>query len=32
MTFDELNAQRDVLLAARFRGVRTIEIEGEREN
>ena len=30
MTFDELSAQRDALLAARFRGVRTIEIEGKR--
>jgi hypothetical protein len=30
MTFDELVAQRDALLAARFRGVRTIEIEGKR--
>ena len=30
MTLDELTAQRDALLAARFRGVRTVEIEGRR--
>jgi len=30
MTFDELTVQRDVLLAARYRGVRTVEIEGRR--
>lgn len=30
MTPEELTAQRDALLAARFRGVRTIEIEGRR--
>ncbi len=30
MTLDELTAQRDALLAARFRGVRTIEIDGRR--
>ena len=28
MTLGELTTQRDALLAARFRGVRTIEIEG----
>jgi hypothetical protein len=30
MTFDELNVQRDALLAARYRGVRTVESEGRR--
>ena len=30
MTLGELTTQRDALLAARFRGVRTIEIEGKR--
>jgi hypothetical protein len=30
MTLEELNARRDALLAARYRGVRTIEIEGRR--
>jgi hypothetical protein len=30
MTLEELNAQRDALLAARYRGVRTVEIEGRR--
>ena len=30
MTNAELIAQREALLAARFRGVRTIEIEGKR--
>ncbi len=30
MTLEELTAQRDALLAARFRGVRTVEIEGRR--
>lgn len=30
MTRDELTAHRDALLAARFRGVRTVEIEGKR--
>jgi hypothetical protein len=30
MTLDEMIAQRDALLAARFRGVRTVEIEGRR--
>ncbi len=30
MTLVELIAQRDALLAARFRGVRTVEIEGKR--
>ncbi|MFZ5792826.1 MAG: phage head-tail joining protein [Pseudomonadota bacterium] len=30
MTLEELTAQREVLLAARFRGVRTVEIEGRR--
>jgi hypothetical protein len=28
MTPEELNAQRDALLAARYRGVRTVEIDG----
>ncbi|HXF89596.1 MAG TPA: hypothetical protein VNK48_14670 [Xanthobacteraceae bacterium] len=30
MTLEELMAQREALLAARFRGVRTVEIEGRR--
>jgi hypothetical protein len=30
MTLTELTTQREVLLAARFRGVRTVEIEGKR--
>ena len=30
MTLEELTAQRDALLAARFRGVRTVEIDGRR--
>jgi hypothetical protein len=30
MTLEELIAQREALLAARFRGVRTVEIEGRR--
>ncbi len=30
MTLDEMTTQRDALLAARFRGVRTVEIEGQR--
>jgi hypothetical protein len=30
MTLDEMIARRDALLAARFRGVRTVEIEGRR--
>ena len=30
MTLEELTAQRDALLAARYRGVRTVEIEGRR--
>ncbi|MGE0038078.1 MAG: phage head-tail joining protein [Xanthobacteraceae bacterium] len=30
MTLEELTAQRDALLAARYRGVRTIEIDGRR--
>ncbi len=30
MTLDEMTAQRDVLLAARLRGVRTVEIDGRR--
>ena len=30
MTLEEMNAQRDTLLAARYRGVRTVEIEGRR--
>jgi hypothetical protein len=29
MTLNDLTAQREALLAARFRGVRTIEIEGK---
>lgn len=32
MTLEELNARRDALLAARYRGVRTVEIEGRRIN
>ena len=28
MTLEEMTAQRDALPAARFRGVRTVEIEG----
>ncbi|MSO72379.1 MAG: hypothetical protein EXQ84_02055 [Rhodospirillaceae bacterium] len=30
MTLDEMIARRDALLAARWRGVRTVEIEGRR--
>ena len=30
MTHEELTAQRDALLAARYRGVRTVEIDGRR--
>ncbi len=30
MTLEEMTAQRDLLLAARFRGVRTVEIDGRR--
>lgn len=30
MTLEELTAQRDALLAARFRGIRTVEVEGRR--
>jgi hypothetical protein len=30
MTLDEMTAQRDALLAARYRGLRTVEIEGRR--
>jgi len=30
MTLVEMTAQRDALLAARFRGVRTVEIDGRR--
>jgi len=30
MTLAELTAQRNALLAARYRGVRTVEIEGKR--
>jgi hypothetical protein len=30
MTLEELIAQRDALLAARFRGVRTVETDGRR--
>ena len=30
MTLTEMTTQRDALLAARFRGVRTVEIEGKR--
>ena len=30
MTLEELTAQRDVLLAARYRAVRTVEIDGRR--
>jgi phage FluMu protein gp41 len=30
MTLEELTTQRDALLAARFRCVRTVEIEGRR--
>ena len=30
MTLEEMTAQREALLAARFRGVRTVEIDGRR--
>ena len=30
MTLEELTAQRDALLKARFRGVRTVEYDGKR--
>lgn len=30
MTVEELTTRRDALLAARYRGVRTVEIEGRR--
>jgi hypothetical protein len=30
MTLEEMIEQRDVLLAARFRGLRTVEIDGRR--
>ena len=30
MTLEEITAQHDALLAARFRGVRTVEIDGRR--
>jgi hypothetical protein len=30
MNLEEMYARRDALLAARFRGVRTVEIEGRR--
>jgi len=30
MTIEEMITQRDALLAARFRGVRTVEVEGRR--
>ena len=30
MILEEMIAQRDALLASRFRGVRTVEIEGRR--
>lgn len=30
MTPDEMVVRRDALLAARFRGVRTVEVEGRR--
>ena len=30
MTLDEMTARHEALLAARFRGVRTVEIEGRR--
>jgi hypothetical protein len=30
MTIVEMTTQREALLAARFRGVRTVEIEGKR--
>jgi hypothetical protein len=30
MTLEEMTAQRDALLAARYRGLRTVKIEGRR--
>lgn len=30
MTLEEMKSRRDALLAARFRGLRTLEIEGRR--
>ena len=30
MTLEEMTAQRDALLAARYRGLRTVETEGRR--
>jgi hypothetical protein len=30
MTLEELTAQRDALLAARYRGLHTVEIDGRR--
>ena len=30
MTLEEMTARRDALLVARFRGVRTVEVEGRR--
>lgn len=30
MTIEDMTAQRDALLVARFRGVRTVEIDGRR--
>jgi hypothetical protein len=30
MTLEEMTAQRDALLEARYRGLRTVEIEGRR--
>lgn len=30
ITLEEMTPQRDALLAARFRGLRTVEIEGRR--
>ena len=30
MNLDDMQARRDALLAARFRGVRTVEVEGRR--
>jgi hypothetical protein len=30
MTLEQLNVQRDTLLAARYAGIRTVEIDGRR--
>jgi phage FluMu protein gp41 len=30
VTLEEMRAQREALLAARFRGVRTVEVDGRR--